>query len=115
MIVEPLISSSPPPVAFSVPGIGDIVVNLQNAAVGRLQQPGIADRVADLDGQRLDRDIGIDDAVALIFERQIAVVVANGSIAGDDVVDVVQGLASGGRDDLTAGAEQYGAAWRWCR
>ena len=91
---------------FDQPGIADGVLNVEDAGVGRLQQPGIGDGVAGVDGQDLaGRNVGVDGAADLVVERQIAAV-ADAAVAGDDIVDVVEGLAGGGGDDLAAGAER---------
>ena len=114
MVVPVMCSSSrSPPVAasFQPDHIVDAVLNVEDAAGGGLQEPGIGVGVAGVDGQRLAADVGVDGAGGLVVERQIAIRgagggIADGALAGDDIVEVGEGLAGGGGDDLTAGAER---------
>ena len=83
----------PLPLAADIVAVAQRVLDVERAAAGRFQQPGIGDGVAGVDRQRLATDVGVDGPGMLVLEGQIGVGVADAVSAGDVVVDVIERLA----------------------
>ena len=66
------------------------IVDLQRAAVRCFQYAVVGDGVARIERERAAGDIGVDRAVRLVDQRQIAVAGADLAGAGDGVIDVRQ-------------------------
>src|SRR6202023_94066 len=87
-----------------LPGIGQRVVDLQRAAGGGLQRAAalVIDGVAGGERQRLGADIGVDDAAALVLQRHLV----DGAVAGDGVAVVVEDLGAENPGDGAADQPQ---------